>query len=156
MAESMDVEATEGAPLRLDLTCPLCYKIYSDPVLLPCSHSLCRECLVATRQFNKKCPLCRTVVKPGQEVTNLALKNACETYVRFADPTLTQTTTPEETCRIHWKPLTLYCVKDEEPICVECVSLHTTHEHTHKLLPIQEGANVAKVKKSEAWISLVV
>lgn len=144
MAESMDVDTTEGPTLRQDLTCPLCYKIYCDPVLLPCSHSFCRECLEANRRFNKKCPLCRTEAKPGKEVTNLALKNACETYVKFADPTLTETTTPEDTCKMHRKPLTLYCVKDEEPICVDCVSLHTTHEHTHKLLGIEEGANVAK------------
>lgn len=145
MAESMEVDTTESPTLRLDLTCSMCFAIYCDPVLLPCSHSFCRACLEANRRFTKKCPLCRTQVKPGQEVTNLALKNACETYVRFADPTLTETTTPEDTCKMHRKPLTLYCVKDEEPICVDCVSLHTTHEHTHKLLGIQEGANVAKV-----------
>lgn len=141
----MEVDSTEGPALRQDLTCSLCYKIYSDPVLLPCSHSFCRECLLANLRFNEKCPLCRKKVKPGQEVTNLALKNACETYLKFPEPGLTESSTPEDSCKMHRKPLILYCVKDEEPICADCVPLHTTHEHTHKLLPIPQGANVAKV-----------
>lgn len=145
MAESMDVDTAEGTTMRQELTCSVCYNIFSDPVLLPCSHSFCRECLKNSWRFHKTCPICRTKLKPGQEVTNLALKHACETYVRFADPTLTETTTLEDTCKMHRKPLVLYCVKDEEPICADCVSLHTTHEHTHRLLPIHEGANVAKV-----------
>lgn len=144
MAENMDVDTEEGPALRQDLTCPLCHNIYRDPVLLPCSHSLCRECLLANRRFDKRCPMCRKELKPGQEVSNLALKNTCETYVKLADPTLTEATPPEGTCKIHWKPLILYCVKDEEPICADCVSLHTAHEHTHKLLPIREGSNEAK------------
>lgn len=145
MAESMDVDPTEGPTLRQDLTCSVCYNIYSDPVLLPCSHSFCRECLKNSRRFHKTCPICRKELKSGEEVTNLALKHACETYVKFADPILTEATTTEDTCKMHRRPLVLYCVKDEEPICADCVPLHTTHEYTHKLLPIQEGANVAKV-----------
>lgn len=145
MAESMDVDVTEGPTLRQELTCSVCLNIYSDPVLLPCAHSLCRGCLEGCMRSHKKCPMCRKKLKPGQEVTNLALKHACETYVKFADSTLTETATAVDTCKIHRKPLVLYCVKDEEPICADCVPLHTTHEHTHKLLNIQEGANVAKV-----------
>lgn len=146
MAESMDVDdVTEGPSLRQELTCSVCYNIYRDPVLLPCSHTFCRECLNNSRRYHQTCPICRQKLKAGQEVSNLALKHACETYAKFADSMPTEATL-QDPCRMHYKPLMLYCVKDEEPICADCVSLHATHEHTHKLLPIQEGANVAKVR----------
>jgi len=28
-----------------ELTCPVCLELYADPVMLPCSHSMCKKCL---------------------------------------------------------------------------------------------------------------
>ena len=28
-----------------DLTCPVCLELYADPLMLPCSHSVCKKCL---------------------------------------------------------------------------------------------------------------
>lgn len=28
-----------------ELTCPVCLELYADPLLLPCSHSICKKCL---------------------------------------------------------------------------------------------------------------
>ena len=28
-----------------ELTCPVCLELFADPLLLPCSHSICKKCL---------------------------------------------------------------------------------------------------------------
>lgn len=147
MAEAMDEDMPEDtASLEKDLTCALCYRIYRDPVLLPCTHSFCRECLQTNQRFNRRCPLCRKEVREGKEITNRALSAACETFLKYASAMPTQTRAGDDMCRLHMKQLLLYCEKDEEPVCEDCVPLHTTHEHTHKLWRLQDGATIAKVR----------
>lgn len=55
--------------LTSSLECPICYSSYDNifktPLLLPCSHTFCMECLSRLCLFHKKtqdfpCPLCRT------------------------------------------------------------------------------------------------
>lgn len=56
--------------LRSMLECPICYisydNIFKTPLLLPCSHTFCMECLSRLCLFLKKsqefpCPLCRNL-----------------------------------------------------------------------------------------------
>ena len=43
-----------------DEVCAICMDEINDPVVTPCNHTFCRECLVATyHSRNRKCPLCR-------------------------------------------------------------------------------------------------
>lgn len=151
MAESMDEDMSEDQPLLQDLTCSVCRGIFRDPVLLPCTHSFCRECLQASLHYNRKCPLCREVFEEGHDISNRALSGACETFLKYSNLGLTQKRAGEDTCNLHMKPLVLYCEKDEEPVCVDCVSLH----NTHKLWPLKEGAPICKVKCSHLfhWMS---
>ncbi|XP_071326921.1 tripartite motif containing 35-28 [Trachinotus anak] len=145
MADSMDEDTSEGAqPLQQDLTCPVCQGIFRDPVLLPCTHSFCRECLQRSFQFNKKCPVCREPFEEGQAISNRALSSACETFLRQVNWRSSQKRPGEDVCHLHLKPLELYCEKDEEPVCVECVTLHSTH----RLLPLKDGAPKCKKELS--------
>ncbi|KAK5598767.1 hypothetical protein CRENBAI_004682 [Crenichthys baileyi] len=124
----MDVEMPDDSlPLRQDLTCPICQGIFRDPVLLPCSHSFCRECQKTSWQFIKTCPVCRVPVEEGQAISNRALSDASESFLRQANLRPVQNASNEEVCNLHLKPLELYCEKDEEPVCVDCVSQHSTH-----------------------------
>ncbi|CAH1779394.1 unnamed protein product [Owenia fusiformis] len=74
-----------------ELTCPVCLELYADPLMLPCSHSVCKSCL--TDIFNSKedktkglqCPACRKQhrVTKGtipQLPRNLALENIVIRY----------------------------------------------------------------------------
>ena len=144
MADSMDEEMSEEPlPLQQELTCPVCQGIFQDPVLLPCTHSFCRECLQKSLRYNKRCPLCREQFEEGQEISNRALSSTCETFLKRAGGRqIKKPPAAEDTCNLHLKPLELYCEKDEEPVCVECVSLH----NTHKLWPLKEGAPMCKVR----------
>lgn len=61
--------------LEEDLTCSVCYSLFSDPRVLPCSHTFCMNCLDNLLKISNgdnyirrpllplKCPNCRSVVK---------------------------------------------------------------------------------------------
>ena len=44
-----------------DLTCPVCLELYADPLMMPCSHSVCKACLhdiMKSREKSGKQGLC--------------------------------------------------------------------------------------------------
>lgn len=61
--------------LEEDLTCSVCYSLFSDPRVLPCSHTFCKTCLDNLLQVSTnysiwrplrlplKCPNCRNVME---------------------------------------------------------------------------------------------
>lgn len=61
--------------LEEDLTCSVCYSLFADPRVLPCSHTFCKSCLDNLLQASTnysiwrplrlplKCPQCRGVVE---------------------------------------------------------------------------------------------
>lgn len=143
MAASLQNDGNESegdSSLRQDLTCPVCRGIFQDPVLLPCSHSFCRECERRSRQRSNKCPVCRAELLRDPAVSNRALRDACESFQRQASWGCTRSAVG--VCKLHMEPLELYCEKDEEPMCVGCVSLHSSHN----LLPLSGGAQLCKVQ----------
>lgn len=119
-----------------DLTCPICCEIFADPVLLQCSHSFCRSCLERCLDRGlRECPVCRKKVSKSGFSSNLALKNVCEAVLQVKKEKLN--------CDLHREKLKLFCVDDEEPICVVCQAsrLHKSHD----CLPIEEAIEECKV-----------
>ena len=79
--------------LEEDLTCSVCYSLFCDPRVLPCSHTFCKACLdrvlLASVNYSVwrprplKCPNCRSVVElapPGVEAlpVNVCLRAIVE------------------------------------------------------------------------------
>ncbi|KAK7505371.1 hypothetical protein BaRGS_00003533 [Batillaria attramentaria] len=70
-----------------DLTCPVCLELYADPLMLPCSHSVCKKCLADIHSSRTRagkegleCPSCRrhhglSDDKVDHLPRNLALEN---------------------------------------------------------------------------------
>ncbi|KAA8591704.1 hypothetical protein FQN60_017078 [Etheostoma spectabile] len=77
-------------------------------------------------------------------ISNRALSSACESFLKQSNSRSNRKRPSEDTCNLHLKPLELYCEKDEEPVCVDCVTLHSTH----KLLPLKDGAPQCKKELS--------
>ncbi|XP_044036793.1 nuclear factor 7, ovary [Siniperca chuatsi] len=113
-----------------DLTCPICCDIFTDPVLLTCSHSFCRSCLKRCWDTGlRECPVCRKRASKSSAPSNLALKNVCEALLQVRR----QSSVLEDekmNCNLHRERLKLFCLVDKQPICVVCQSskLHKTHD----------------------------
>lgn len=124
-----------------DLTCPVCCDIFSDPVLLPCSHSFCRHCLKCCWESGlRECPVCRKKVSKSNVPSNLALKNVCEAVLQVKR----QNSLLDEklNCSLHGERLKLFCLDDQRPICVVC---GTSRLHkTHNCSPIDEAVQDCK------------
>lgn len=143
MADSSDDDITDRPPLlETDLTCPVCKDIFKEPELLSCSHSFCKVCLEGSwkNQTKRQCPMCRKCCDGETPIPNRALHNACVSYKKERNRRGATTGSEEELCGLHQRPFQLFCIKDEEPVCVECVTLHPGHE----LVPTEQGVPFCK------------
>ncbi len=120
----------------IELTCPVCQDIFKDPVLLPCSHSFCRVCVLqwwATKRA-RMCPVCKTVSSTKSPTGNLVLKNLCEAFLLEMDAGVV--------CRLHGERLKLFCQDDRTPVCVVC---RFSHDHrNHNFTPVDEAAEMSR------------
>lgn len=157
---------------EFDLSCSICCEIFRDPVVLKCSHSFCAPCLQrywTQGPQRRDCPLCRSQ-SVDDPVPSLTLRNLCEAFIQEGEG-------PEETggelhcepgemCPLHGERLKLYCVPDEEPICVVC---HTSRKHKqHDCCPVGEAVVLVKVnackntgcrkkkKKENLWVNFLL
>ncbi|XP_061085352.1 E3 ubiquitin-protein ligase TRIM35-like isoform X1 [Conger conger] len=120
-----------------EVSCPVCHDIFTCPVVLSCSHSLCKDCLQQCRTAGfHKCPLCQRACPPGTEPpVNRALKNLCERFhleqeVAGGSETL---------CGRHGEKLKLFCLVDKQPICADCVpDLHDRHKCCHLKVAVHD------------------
>ncbi|XP_060731962.1 nuclear factor 7, brain-like isoform X1 [Tachysurus vachellii] len=118
-----------------DLSCPVCYDIYKDPVALSCGHSVCKVCLQRFWETKsvRECPICRRKSSRENPPFNLALKNLCETFLQERSSSASETV-----CSLHSEELKLFCLDDQQPVCIVC---RDSKKHSdHKFHPIDEAA----------------
>lgn len=118
---------------RQELSCPVCHDYYKDPVLLPCSHSFCNDCVeswwATTR--TRHCPFCKTLLATNAPPTrNLVLKNLCEAFLLEMNSGVV--------CPQHTEKLKLYCLDHREPVCVVCRD--SSDHKDHSFTPVDEAA----------------
>ncbi|XP_036431337.1 nuclear factor 7, brain-like [Colossoma macropomum] len=120
-----------------DFSCPVCCEIFKDPVVLLCSHSVCKVCLQKfwETKGSRECPVCRrrSSMEPP---TNLALKNLCDRFLQ--ERSQRSSAESENICSDHSEELRLFCLDNLQPVCLVC---RDSKKHTnHKFLPLQEAA----------------
>ncbi|XP_039612564.1 tripartite motif-containing protein 59-like [Polypterus senegalus] len=126
--------------LEEDLTCSVCYSLFDDPRVLPCSHTFCKSCLLNVLQVSLnfsiwrpvriplKCPNCRSIVDlPPSGVdslpVNVSLRAIIEKYQRGSEPRSAQ-------CSQHPRqPLNMYCLQDRQLICGICLTIGDHQGH---------------------------
>ncbi|XP_016111992.1 zinc-binding protein A33-like [Sinocyclocheilus grahami] len=135
-----------------DYNCPVCCEIFKAPVLLSCSHSVCKECLQQFWRTKKtqECPVCRRRSSKENLPINLALKNLCESFLKERNES--RSSGSEEICSLHSEKLKLFCLEDKQPACVVC---RDSEQHdNHKFRPISEVVSSYKEELNTALKSL--
>ncbi|KAL6989855.1 DNA repair protein rad5b [Sarracenia purpurea var. burkii] len=64
-------EVVEGIRRGENAECPICLESADDPVLTPCAHRMCRECLLSSWRSSSAglCPICRQLLKKSDLIT---------------------------------------------------------------------------------------
>ncbi|XP_036418935.1 tripartite motif-containing protein 35-like [Colossoma macropomum] len=133
---------------EVELSCPVCCEIFRDPVLLSCSHSVCKTCL---QQFwetkgSRECPVCRRRSSKHDPPCNLALKNLCEFFLESRSQR--SSAGSEGLCILHNEKLKLFCLDDQQPVCLVC---QTSKSHrNHYCCPADEVVTDFKIKLKSA------
>uniref|UniRef100_H3A1I9 Uncharacterized protein n=1 Tax=Latimeria chalumnae TaxID=7897 RepID=H3A1I9_LATCH len=127
--------------LEDEITCSLCQELFKDPVTLRCGHNFCQECVCENwkEKTSQSCSICRADSVTSDLTTNQTLRNIVEMYKKEGRKSKAQS---ESICSEHEEKLKLYCLEDQEAICVVC---QTSRKHeNHKFLPIKEAAQELK------------
>ncbi|XP_074492900.1 zinc-binding protein A33-like [Sebastes fasciatus] len=130
--------------LEEDLCCPVCHDVFRHPVLLPCSHSFCKDCLKNwwREKPTRECPICKRRSSKAEPPSMLVLKNLCETFLQERDQRASETL-----CSLHSEKLKLFCLDHQQPVCHIC---RDSEKHTnHRFRPIDEAARQHKKKLQE-------
>ncbi|XP_073479247.1 E3 ubiquitin-protein ligase TRIM39-like [Aquarana catesbeiana] len=122
-----------SAALRTELECPICLKIYTDPVNLRCGHNFCRVCIDCVLNTHEgtggySCPECGEIFKRRPALhRNKKLRNMVQNF-------LSAQSNQEES-----GVFCTYCVDSSVPAvrsCLLCeVSLCDKHLRVHKKSP---------------------
>ncbi|KAJ8245677.1 hypothetical protein GJAV_G00273300 [Gymnothorax javanicus] len=111
--------ASVSSLLEEELSCPVCSDIFKNPVLLSCSHSFCKDCVLEywEQKGSQECPVCRRRSSKSEPPCNLSLRNMCEVFLK--ERSQRAKAGSEELCSLHSEKLKLFCVEDQIPICLE-------------------------------------
>uniref|UniRef100_A0AAR2LD75 Tripartite motif-containing protein 35-like n=1 Tax=Pygocentrus nattereri TaxID=42514 RepID=A0AAR2LD75_PYGNA len=131
-----------------DFSCPVCCDIFRDPVLLSCSHSVCKNCLEKfwETKGSRECPVCKRRSSRELPPINLALKNLCEAFLESRSQR--SSAGSEGLCVLHNEKLKLFCLDEQQPVCVVC---QTSKSHkSHDFCPVDEAVTEFKDKLKSA------
>uniref|UniRef100_A0A3B5LAX6 RING-type domain-containing protein n=1 Tax=Xiphophorus couchianus TaxID=32473 RepID=A0A3B5LAX6_9TELE len=94
-----------------NLSCPICHEIFTDPVVLSCSHSFCQACVQSwwKEKLINECPVCKERPLSNPPISS-ALRNLC-----LAEKTRLSAGAEPGLCSQHSEKLKLFCL-DHQPI----------------------------------------
>ena len=141
----MAAKPSSSTSLRLrmeeQLTCPVCFDLYTNPKTLPCLHSFCEACIERFPQdkegetYYLSCPTCRHRTElpgggAGAFPVAFTLNNLKEIYSLMKNAMVQANPQQATMCKDHGKPLEFFCETCDEVICAHCtVRIHKHHEY---------------------------
>ncbi|XP_072481272.1 probable E3 ubiquitin-protein ligase TRIML1 [Notamacropus eugenii] len=140
--------------LKVDLTCFICLCYFTDPVIVKCGHTFCKECLLSCWKEDQKpitCPTCKAIVIFGDFLSNRRLQNLA-IIGKMIRPHLLQSISDLTICEKHGKEETLFCEEDHRLLCGPCSLMREHEEHT--VLPLEKAAGQCMEKFQAIWNTL--
>lgn len=124
-----------ASKLEEELSCPVCRDIYTDPILLPCSHSFCKDCLKCwwRQKPSRECPICKAMSSKAEPPCNLVLKKLCEAFLLERNQKASKTL-----CSLHSEKFMLFCLDHQQPVCLVCSD--SIKHSNHLFTPIVDAA----------------
>ncbi|XP_072517949.1 E3 ubiquitin-protein ligase TRIM35-like [Salminus brasiliensis] len=129
-----------------DLLCCVCCEVFTDPVLLSCTHSVCKTCIQHfwANKGSWECPVCRRRSSKEHPPLNRVLKNLCEAFLEKKRASAGS----EVVCTQHNEKLKLFCLDDQQPVCLVCRDAKT--HRNHNFCPVNEAVTDLKNKLQTA------
>ncbi|XP_014811574.1 PREDICTED: uncharacterized protein LOC106896258, partial [Calidris pugnax] len=141
--------------LQDEAHCPICLKIFHDPVSIHCGHSFCQSCITQIWEgltTNFSCPQCRETGDQMSLCPNRELANMSEAAKRWNLQQDREVEGGENLCKKHQEPLKLFCQDDKRLICVVC-DRSEVHRN-HSVVPMDEAVQEYK-KQIETQLHLL-
>ncbi|XP_048843401.1 zinc-binding protein A33-like [Brienomyrus brachyistius] len=144
--------AAETSSLDEELSCSICSDFFIDPVVLKCAHSFCGACLRRfwTQNSSRECPLCRRKSSVEDPPVNIVLRNVVELYSKQRSEREVAEKRASR-CSLHGEKILLFCIEDQEPVCVVCLT--AKKRRNHQLCPVDEAV---QDKKKDLRASLIL
>ena len=137
--------------IKKEITCSICFELFTDPRTLPCLHTFCKSCIQRSVEIGLakvpegffECPLCRAHVPlPAKGIdgisANFSTKRLIEIYSKHQEVVVDSA--PK--CRLctNSNPATMWCIECDCAICPECFDAHKRMKmfSRHQVIPIQE------------------
>ncbi|XP_073166901.1 zinc finger protein RFP-like [Lepidochelys kempii] len=130
--------------LQEEAACSICLEYFRDPVSIHCGHNFCRACITqcwGESEPNFSCPQCRETAqqrnfRPSRELANMAV------LVKQLKLPAGKEPEGERVCEKHGEPLKLFCVEEQQLICLVC--RESWAHGAHAAVPIEEAAQKYK------------
>ena len=111
--------------MSADITCAICEEVYNleerKPLLLPCSHTFCRTCLLQLQSTNSElCPHCRSSWA-GQAVDSLPVIRQLAESSDKKPKTKKHITGNQNICDLHNDDLNAWCRTCNVATCIQCL-----------------------------------
>uniref|UniRef100_A0A672Q3X5 Uncharacterized protein n=1 Tax=Sinocyclocheilus grahami TaxID=75366 RepID=A0A672Q3X5_SINGR len=134
--------------------CSVCLDVFTIPVSLPCGHTFCQSCILAqwTASGSSHCPKCSMVFQETPELCENSFAREMAKQIRNQrgqrsaeyHPVTSHNRMDKRICRIHERPLELYCRYDQSAVCVLCMN---TEHSTHHTIPVEREWAERKLTK---------
>jgi len=143
----MASNVTQDSP---STTCKKCSKLYTDPRILPCLHSFCKNCiksLLIQRGSKICCPSCKTtspIPKKGVEAIPQNAQLSYEAKVAMYEMKIKKEAPSEcgECSRAPPQPIVAFCCTCRRFLCKPCHEHHCVSRYlalNHKVLKLEEA-----------------
>lgn len=145
-----------ASQLSWQIKCSLCLSDFTDPVMLSCEHSFCRQCITGHMQGNRDasyCPECRRPYAEKDLLPSRLLRNMTGAVREHLTARQAQTYTSSAqapqalgdtlVCADHDEKLKLFCETCQKLLCVVCRD--GVKHQGHHFKPVKESSQIIKV-----------